>query len=99
MADAVAELERLVPATEDLVVCHGDPCFPNFLLDDAGVVTGYVDLGELGVADRAFDLAVGSWSCDWNVGPGYEDTFYDAYGEKPDADRVRFYRLLYMLAS
>ena len=35
---------------EDVVVCHGDPCFPNFLLDDAGVVTGYVDLGELCVA-------------------------------------------------
>ena len=46
--DAVAELERLRPASEDLVVCHGDYCFPNVLLDDAGAITGYLDLGELG---------------------------------------------------
>jgi len=96
---ALGELERLRPRSEDLVVCHGDYCFPNILLDEAGTVTGYVDLAELGVADRWWDVAVGAWSTTWNVGPGWEEVFYDAYGVEPDDDRITFYRLLYDLAS
>ena len=96
---ALAELERLAPDSEDLVVCHGDYCFPNVLLDDAGAVTGYIDLGELGVADRWWDVAIGAWSTTWNVGPGWEDVFYEAYGVAPDPRRIAFYRLLYDLAS
>jgi kanamycin kinase len=99
LADALDELERLEPAAEDLVVCHGDYCFPNILLDSGGAVTGYVDVGELGVADRWCDIAVAAWSVTWNVGPGWEDLFYDAYGVKPDEERIAFYRLLYDLAS
>jgi kanamycin kinase len=98
-ADAVTELERMRPATEDLVVCHGDYCFPNVLLDDAGAITGYVDLGELGIADRWWDVAVGAWSTTWNVGPGWEELFYESYGVERDDDRIAFYRLLYDLAS
>ncbi len=95
---AIERLEVLRPAAEDLVVCHGDYCFPNALLVD-GEVTGYLDLGELGVADRWWDVAVGAWSASWNVGPGYEDVFYEAYGVAPDPARIAFYRLLYDLAS
>jgi kanamycin kinase len=97
--DAIAELDRLRPASEDLVVCHGDYCFPNVLLDDAGTVTGYLDLGELGVADRWWDVAIGAWSTTWNAGPEWEDLFYEAYGIERDDDRITFYRLLYSLAS
>jgi kanamycin kinase len=99
LARALDQLERLRPAAEDLVVCHGDYCFPNILLDGGGAVTGYVDIGELGVADRWCDIAVAAWSVTWNVGPGWEDLFYDAYGVKPDEERITFYRLLYDLAS
>jgi kanamycin kinase len=98
LGEAVAQLEARRPATEDLVVCHGDYCFPNALLEN-GEVTGYVDLGELGVADRWWDIAVGAWSTTWNVGPGYEDLFYDAYGIERDPERIAYYRLLYDLAS
>ena len=35
-AAALAELEATVPAEEDLVVCHGDYCAPNVLLQGAG---------------------------------------------------------------
>ena len=96
---ALAELERLRPSSEDLVVCHGDYCFPNVLLDDVGAVTGYVDLGELGVADRWWDVAVGAWSTTWNVGPGWEELFYESYGIDRDDERIAFYRLLYDFAS
>jgi kanamycin kinase len=94
----VERLEALRPADEDIVVCHGDYCFPNVLID-AGMIVGYLDLGELGVADRWLDVAVGAWSTTWNLGPGYEDLFYESYGVDPDPDRIEFYRLLYDLAS
>jgi len=97
-AEAVAALERSRPANEDLVVCHGDYCPPNVLIT-GNRVTGYVDLGELGVADRWWDLAVATWSVTWNLGPGYEDLFLSEYGAELDRGRLAFYRLLYDVVS
>lgn len=94
--EALARLEALLPAGEDLVVCHGDYCFPNVVLAD-GAVCGYVDLGGLGVADRWWDLAVATWSVTWNVGPGWEDLFLQSYGVERDARRMALYRLLHDL--
>lgn len=93
---ALARLEQLRPASEDLVVCHGDYCLPNVLLNQ-GKVTAYLDLGKLGVADRWWDLAVATWSVTWNLGPGWEDLFLEAYGVPRDPERIAFYRLLYDL--
>ncbi|HEX8802571.1 MAG TPA: aminoglycoside 3'-phosphotransferase [Acidimicrobiales bacterium] len=95
---ALRELRRLRPDGEDLVVCHGDHCPPNSLVTD-GRVTGYVDLGELGVADRWWDLAVATRAVTGTYGPGLEGLFLDAYGARPDPRRQAFYRLLYDLAS
>ena len=97
-AAALAELEASAPPDEDLVVCHGDFCPPNVLLAD-GRVTGFVDLGELGAADRWWDVAVGAWSVGWNFGEELEPLFYESYGIEPDPGRIRFFRLLYDLAS
>ena len=97
-AGALAELEALAPDEEDLVVCHGDFCPPNVLLRE-GAVTGYVDLGELGAADRWWDVAVGAWSVGWNFGEELEAPFYESYGVTPDPKRIRFFRLLYDLVS
>ena len=96
--EVLDELQRTRPSSEDVVVCHGDYCFPNMLLTD-GAVTGYLDLGELGLADRWWDIAVGAWSVTWNVDPKWESVFYQAYGVEPDPARIRYYRLLYDLAS
>jgi kanamycin kinase len=62
-----------------------------------GRVSGCVDLGQLGVADRWWDLAVATWSVTWNLGPRWEDLFLDAYGVRRDPARVAFFRLLYDL--
>ncbi|MEL7974277.1 aminoglycoside 3'-phosphotransferase [Isoptericola sp. F-RaC21] len=86
-----------VPDVDRLVVCHGDPCAPNTLLDDGGRWTAHVDLDALGVADRWADLAVASYSLEWNYGDGYEPAFFDAYGIAPDAERIAFYRHLWDL--
>ena len=95
---ALSELERLQPTSEDLVVSHGDYCLPNVLIEN-GEVTGFLDLGELGGADRWRDLAVATWSVTWNLGPGWEQHFLEAYGAEADPRRMAFYRLLYDLAS
>jgi kanamycin kinase len=86
-----------IPPVDRLVVCHGDACAPNTLITDDGRWSGHVDLGELGVADRWADLAVATWSTEWNYGPGWERPLLDAYGVRPDPDRTRYYRLLWDL--
>ncbi|MGL3805282.1 aminoglycoside 3'-phosphotransferase [Paeniglutamicibacter sp. R2-26] len=86
------------PPIDRLVVCHGDPCAPNTLLDADGTVAGHVDLGEIGVADRWADLAVAAWSTEWNYGPGYDRLVYAAYGVEPDAERIAYYRMLWDLS-
>jgi streptomycin 3"-kinase len=55
-----AELpQRLSEEAGDLVVCHGDACLPNFLVDpDTLHCTGLIDLGRLGRADRYADLSL-----------------------------------------
>jgi aminoglycoside phosphotransferase len=81
--------------TEDLVVCHGDACAPNTLIDDHGACSGHVDVGRLGVGDRWADIAVAAWSTEWNYGPGYEDVVYDSYGVDRDDEKILYYRLLW----
>jgi kanamycin kinase len=98
---AEAALRQLIaarPPSEDLVVCHGDYCVPNILFH-GDALAGFVDLGELGIADRWWDLAVATWSLTWNFGPGYESMFFDSYGVDLDADRCQYYRLLYDVVS
>ncbi|MGN8246668.1 aminoglycoside 3'-phosphotransferase [Cellulomonas soli] len=93
----VLDLLGEAPAA-DLVVCHGDACAPNTLLDDDGEWAGIVDLGRLGVADRWADLAVATWSLAWNYGPDTADLeteLLDAYGIEPDPTKIAYYRLLW----
>jgi aminoglycoside phosphotransferase len=92
-------LDRLadIPPVDRLVVCHGDACAPNTLITDDGRCSGHVDLDQLGVADRWADLAIATWSVDWNYGPQWEGLLLSAYGIDPDPDRTRYYRLLWDL--
>lgn len=96
IAEALA-IVRTPPPVDQLVVCHGDACAPNTLIDDTGRCSGHVDLGSLGVADRWADLAIATWSTQWNYGPGWEDVLLEAYGIDPDPVRTTYYRLLWDL--
>jgi kanamycin kinase len=96
VADSAArDALTAAPDVDRLVVCHGDACAPNTLLDDDGEWSGHVDLGSLGVADRWADLAVATWSTVWNYGPGWEGALLDAYGVASDAERTAYYRALW----
>lgn len=51
--DLLARVERELPVRldqerTDMVVCHGDPCMPNFMVDPKTLqCTGLIDLGRL----------------------------------------------------
>lgn len=85
------------PPVDRLVVCHGDACAPNTLIAGDGSFVGHVDLGSLGVADRWADLAVATWSLEWNFvdGVDLEDELLSAYGIARDETRIDYYRVLW----
>ncbi|GAA5153647.1 aminoglycoside O-phosphotransferase APH(3'')-Ib [Microbacterium pseudoresistens] len=60
LARVAADLPaRLAREQAERVVCHGDPCLPNFLVDPGTLkCTGMIDLGRLGTADRYADLSL-----------------------------------------
>jgi kanamycin kinase len=63
---------------------HGDYCLPNILLD-GWRFSGFIDLGNSGVADRHIDLFWGAWTLEFNLHTNaYRGRFLDAYGR----DRV-----------
>ncbi|GAA4424942.1 APH(3'') family aminoglycoside O-phosphotransferase [Georgenia halophila] len=87
---------RLEP--EDMAVCHGDLSLPNVVLDPVTlVVTGIVDVGRLGVADRHLDLALLTRSmAAVDLNPSYGRTIAEAVTERTEADpwRLGYYRAL-----
>ena len=88
------ETVALAPATIDPVVTHGDYSLGNVLFDDAGAVTGCIDLGRVGVADRYQDIAI-LWQNLSEVGEGLTALFLDAYGiGAVDERKLRFHRCL-----
>jgi kanamycin kinase len=88
------------PPMDKPVVCHGDACAPNTLIDDDGNCCGHVDLGDLGVADRWADLAVVTLSLGWNYPDGpWDAEFFTGYGVQPDTLRIDYYRRLWTAAD
>ena len=92
----VTRLLETRPDEEDLAVCHGDLCLPNVLLDpETYEVTGVIDAGRLGVADRCTDLALMTRSMSADLNPEYDAArFLARYGVEPDPAKLEFYRLL-----
>jgi streptomycin 3"-kinase len=94
LARVVAE-RPYIEADVELVVCHGDACLPNVFFDPATLeVTGLIDVGRLGIADRYSDLALATIQLhdEWSADPA---PFLAAYGlPNPDQHRLEFYRLL-----
>ncbi len=100
-ARLLSTVEATRPAVEEVVVAHGDLCLPNVLLDpDTLRITGLIDLGRLGIADRYADLALATRSLRaTDLNPQFSsesaDRFLARYGESPvDAQRLEFYQLL-----
>ena len=75
---------RVVKERAHLLKCdtllHGDYCLPNIMLTD-WQFSGFIDVGNGGVADRHVDLFWGTWTLNFNLKTDrYRDRFLDAYG-------------------
>lgn len=87
---------------EDLVFSHGYFCLPNiFLKDDK--VSGFIDLGNMGIADRYQDIALCYRSLNNNLAGAYggkvygkidDNLLFDCLGITPDYEKIRYYILL-----
>ena len=86
---------------EEMVLSHGDFCLPNIYLKD-GCVSGFVDLGRSGAADKWQDIALcwrslmanadGTYGCRYG---GYDRSLlFDELGIEPDWEKVRYFILL-----
>lgn len=74
------------------VLVHGDACLPNFLF--AGDrLSGYIDVGDMALADPEVDLAAAVWSLQYNMGAGHGLAFLHEYGmmsaDEDDVERLR----------
>lgn len=90
------ELHTTRPAHEDLVVTHGDWCWPNVVFDEDDDEDHWamVDVGALGVACRWYDIGIGCRSTVHNAGDGAVAHFLAGYCIEPDEERIRYYILL-----
>ena len=88
--------------TEELVFSHGDFCLPNIFAKD-GEISGFIDLGRAGVADKYQDIAICYRSLKHNMNGRYSGTKYENFnpdilfeklGITPDWNKIRYYILL-----
>lgn len=86
---------------EEPVLSHGDYCLPNLFADENGL-TGFIDLGFSGVADKWVDIEKGLWSM-WANSTGQfggkkrefdRQLLFDALGMQADEGKLRYYSLL-----
>lgn len=97
----LAWLRDHMPA-EEPVLSHGDYCLPN-VFGLGSKVSGYIDLGRAGIADKWCDIALCYRSLSHNFSgryhghayPGYDDLLlFKALGIDPDWEKIRYYILL-----
>lgn len=87
---------------EEPVLSHGDFCLPN-IFGTGTQITGYIDLGMTGIADRWCDIAICHRSLSHNYAGRYGNKVYSGYddmllfkelGIEPDWEKIRYYILL-----
>lgn len=88
---------------EELALSHGDYCLPN-IFGEGDRLSGFIDLGRTGIADKWCDIALCYRSLSHNYSgsyhgrqayEGYEDMLlFRELGMEPDWDKIRYYILL-----
>lgn len=87
------EMTALLPFAPDLVVTHGDFSLDNIIVEN-GDVTGCIDVGRAGIADRYQDLAI-LWHCLRDFGPAAQQRLFASYGiDQPDDRKLHFHLML-----
>ena len=100
-SDLLSWLENNRPPF-DPVLSHGDLCLPNIFVG-SGKISGFIDLGDCGIADRYRDISLCWRSLKQNfdgtfggkVYPGFDpDRLFEKLGIAPDREKLRYYLLL-----
>ena len=78
---------------EELCFSYGDVSLPNIFAKEDKCV-GFVDVGECGIADKWFDLAICEKSIKRNYGVQYVSKFYEELNIVPDRNKIDYYLLL-----
>ncbi len=72
---------------------HGDTSLPN-IFASKDEFTGFIDVGESGIADKWFDLAICEKSIKRNYGEQYISKFYQELNIIPERDKIDYYLLM-----
>lgn len=100
-AELLTWLKEHQPPMEP-VLSHGDFCLPNIFVQD-GKVSGYIDLGKIGIADKWQDIALCYRSLKHNYNGDFgsqrrkdfkEGLLFEKLGIEPDWEKIKYYILL-----
>lgn len=91
---------------EDLVLCHGDVCMPNIMMNGLAL-SGFIDVMNMGVCDRYLDIAIALRTLRYNFElygyvftKDYQDLFCKTYGiSECNQQKILFYILLDELSN
>lgn len=72
---------------------HGDTSLPNIFANN-DKFSGLIDVGECGIADKWFDLAICEKSIRRNYGEEYISKFYELLNIVPDRRKIDYYLLI-----
>ena len=84
------------------MLSHGDFCLPNIFINN-DKISGFIDLGRIGIGDKWNDIALCYRSLKWNAqgrygGNGYPklnpDMLFDALEIEPNYEKIEYYTLL-----
>jgi len=79
---------------EELIFSHGDYCLPNIFLRN-NQVSGYIDLGRSGIADKWQDIALCFRSLIHNLKSNqYTDLLFECLNLEPDYKKIQYFILL-----
>lgn len=88
---------------EELVLSHGDFCLPNIFVQN-GEISGFIDLGRMGITDKYQDIALcyrslkHNYDGKYNGGKTYEgyrpEMLFEKLGMAPDWEKIKYYILL-----
>lgn len=87
---------------EELIFSHGDFCLPNVFFE-GGRVSGFIDLGNCGIADKYQDIALCYRSLEHNLNGKYgrkavtgfrAERLFEELEIEPDWEKIRYFILL-----
>ncbi|MFN3782713.1 MAG: APH(3') family aminoglycoside O-phosphotransferase [Spirosomataceae bacterium] len=92
--DLYKKLSSTIPQNIELVFTHGDYCLDNVLFDASGL-TGFIDMGRGGIADKYQDIALAVRCIRDEFSEDFLPIFFKEYGlSAVSYDKIDFYILL-----